>query len=217
MVIILNLFHPIVWLVGHVWSDKAEFSFFAKENRFFMLFQTSTKLTFGLSDVFVVTVIARNTINGVGSLVFPDRILRFGKNMPQSLKRFFCNFNVKAVQNSLDEFRNTMNVRNNRKTSRCFTFIRRLLVVTGNWQLRRKAFVQPFAFKTSETYFLFSAFESSVKTVFVLMLFFDIRKVCRTKISTAKKNYFFVSFNNDRGLSLDDKTKDYVGGSTFVT
>ena len=49
------------------------------------------------------------------------------------------------------------------------------------------------------------------------MLFFDIRKVCRTKISTTKKNYFFVSFNNDRGLGLDDKTKDYVGGSTFVT
>ena len=34
-----------------------------------MLFQTCTKLTFGLSDVFVVTVIARNRINGVGSLL----------------------------------------------------------------------------------------------------------------------------------------------------
>ena len=48
-----------------------------------------------------------------------------------------------------------------------------------------------------------------VKTVFVLMLLFDIVKVCRTKIFT-KKIYFFASFNNDRGLSLDDKTKDYV-------
>ena len=46
-----------------------------------MLFQTSTKLTFGLSDVFVVTVIASN-----GSLLFCDRILWFSKNMPQSLK-----------------------------------------------------------------------------------------------------------------------------------
>ena len=138
---ILNLSHPIVWLVGHVWSDKAEFSFFAKENRFFVLFQTSTKLTFGLSDVFVVTVIARNRINGVGSLFFRDRILRFGKNMPQSLKRFLNNFKVVAVQNSLDGFRNTLNVRNNRRTSRCFPFIRRLLAVTGFWQLRRKAFV----------------------------------------------------------------------------
>ena len=54
-----------------------------------MLFQTCTKLTFGLSDVFVVTVIARNRINGVGSLFFRDRILRFGENMPQSLKRHF--------------------------------------------------------------------------------------------------------------------------------
>ena len=39
-----------------------------KENRFLMLFQTCTKLTFGLSDVFVVTVIVRNRINGVGWL-----------------------------------------------------------------------------------------------------------------------------------------------------
>ena len=25
-----------------------------------------------------------------------------------------------------------------------------------------------------------------------------------------KNKYFFASFNNDRGLSLDNKTKDYV-------
>ena len=41
------------------------------------------------------------------------------------------------------------------------------------------------------------------------MLLFDIGKACRTKIFT-KNKYFFASFNNDRGLSLDDKTKDYV-------
>ena len=52
---------------------------------------------FGLSDVFVVTVIARNRINGVGSLFFRDRNLRFGENMPQSLKRFSSNFNVVAI------------------------------------------------------------------------------------------------------------------------
>ena len=98
MVIILELSHPIVWLVRHVCPDKAEFSFFAKENRFLMLFQTCTKLTFGLSDVFVVTVIA---VTVVGSLFFRDRILRFGENMPQSLKRFLSNFNVVAIQNFL--------------------------------------------------------------------------------------------------------------------
>ena len=75
------------------------------------------KLTFGLSDVFVVTVVARNRINGVSSLFFINRILRFGKNMPQSLKRFLSNFNVVAIQNSLDGFRNTPNVGNNSKTS----------------------------------------------------------------------------------------------------
>ena len=29
-----------------------------------------------------------------------------------------------------------------------------------------------------------------------------------------KNKYFFGSFNNDRGLSLDDKTKDYVHRNT---
>ena len=96
-----------------------------------MLFQTCTKLTFGLSDVFVVTVIARNIINGVGSLLFRNRILRFGKNMPQSLKRFFSNFNVVAIQNSLGGFRNPLNVRNNSNTSRWFPFIRR--AISCNW------------------------------------------------------------------------------------
>ena len=101
-----------------------------------MLFQTCTKLTFGLSDVFVVTVIARNRINGVGSLFFRDRILRFGENMPQSLKRFLSNFNVVAIQNSLDGFRNTLNLRNNSKTSRWFPFIRSAF--SCNWFLRVK-------------------------------------------------------------------------------
>ena len=46
------------------------------------------------------------------------------------------------------------------------------------------------------------------------MLLIDIGKVCRTKIFTKKINYFFASFNNDRVLSLDDKTKDYVDRNT---
>ena len=97
-----------------------------------MLFQTCTKLTFSLSDVFVVTVIARNRINGVGSLFFRDRILS-GENMPQSLKRFLSNLNVVAIQNSLDGFRNTLNVRSNSKTSCWFPFIKR--VTSCNWFL----------------------------------------------------------------------------------
>ena len=31
---------------------------------------------------------------------------------------------------------------------------------------------------------------------------------------SSKNKYFFASFNNDRGLSLDDKTKDYVDRNT---
>ena len=82
------------------------------------------KFTFSLSDVFVVTVITRNRISGVGSLFFNDRILRFGKNLPQSLKRFLSNFNIVGIQNSLDGFHNTLNVGNNNTTSRWFPFIR---------------------------------------------------------------------------------------------
>ena len=45
------------------------------------------------------------------------------------------------------------------------------------------------------------------------MLLFDIGKVCGQKYSP-KNQYFFASFNNDRGLSLNDKTKDYVDRNT---
>ena len=41
------------------------------------------------------------------------------------------------------------------------------------------------------------------------MLLFDIGKVCRTK-----NKYFFASFNNDGGSSLDDKIKYYVDRNT---
>ena len=45
------------------------------------------------------------------------------------------------------------------------------------------------------------------------MLLFDIEKSVRQKYSP-KNKYFFASFNNDRRLSLDDKTKDYVDRNT---
>ena len=74
--------HPNVWLAMHVCPDKAELSFSQKKTTFLMLLQTYTKLTFGLSNVLVITVIARNTINSFGSLFFSGEILSFGKNMP---------------------------------------------------------------------------------------------------------------------------------------
>ena len=45
------------------------------------------------------------------------------------------------------------------------------------------------------------------------MLPFDIEKQVGQKYSP-KNKHFFASFNNDRGLSLDDKTKDYVDRNT---
>ena len=46
---------------------------------------------------------------------------------------FLSNFNVVAIQNFLDGFRNTLNVRNNSKTSRWFPFIKS--VTSCNWFL----------------------------------------------------------------------------------
>ena len=127
VVIILDLSHAIVWLVRHMcWIF-----FFAKEDHFLMLFQMCTKPMFGQSDLLVITVIAWNRINSVGPLFFCDRTLSFSKNMPYSLKRFLSNFNVVAIQNSLDGFCNTPNVRNNSKTSS----------VTGFWSLWKKVLV----------------------------------------------------------------------------
>ena len=60
--------------------------------------------------------------------------------------------------------------------------------------------------------FLQQLYNHSVIVVIVkifVALLFDIEKACRTTIFT-KKKYFFASFNNDRGLSLDNKTKDFV-------
>ena len=45
------------------------------------------------------------------------------------------------------------------------------------------------------------------------MLLFDIEKSVRQKYSP-KNKYFFASFKNDRGLSLDDKTKDHADRNT---
>ena len=119
MVTISDLSHPIVWLVGHVRSDKAEFSFFAKEDRFLMLFQTCTKLTFAVSDILVITFIARNRINSVSSLFFRDRILKFGKNIVAlRSENVLSNLDGVAIQNSLDGFRKTLYVKNNSKTNR---------------------------------------------------------------------------------------------------
>ena len=45
------------------------------------------------------------------------------------------------------------------------------------------------------------------------MLLFDLKKYVGQKYSPNNK-YFFASLNNDRGLSLYDKTKDYADRNT---
>ena len=56
-----------------------------------------------------------------------------------------------------------------------------------------------------------------VKTAFVLMLLFDVKKEKYVGQKYSPKNkYFFASFKNDRGLSLDDKTKDYIDRNAEV-
>ena len=51
--------------------------FFDEENRFFMLFQTYTKLAFGLSDILIITVIVGNRIDSVGFLLQKRKILLY--------------------------------------------------------------------------------------------------------------------------------------------
>ena len=80
--------HPNVWLAMHVCPDKAELSFSQKKTTFLMLLQTYTKLTFGLSNVLVITVIARNTINSFGSLFLVARSLVLAKICPKVGKGF---------------------------------------------------------------------------------------------------------------------------------
>ena len=88
MVIILDSSHPIVWLVRHVCSDKAEFSFLQKKKK--TLFDAlSNVYQTGLSDIPVITVIARNRINSVGSLFFPNKILGFGKKYAPKFEKVF--------------------------------------------------------------------------------------------------------------------------------
>ena len=64
-----------------------------------------------------------------------------------------------AIQNSLDRFRNTLNLGNNSKPVAGSLSSSVLIVVTGFRQLRRNVLVLPFAFRTLEAYFL--SFESS--------------------------------------------------------
>ena len=130
--IILELSPQLYGYLGMCAPIKLNF-LFCKRKLLFDVLSNVYQADVWSSSVFVVTVIARNRINGISLLFFCDRILRFGKNMPQSLRKFLSNFNVVAIQNSLNGFHNTLNVRNNCKTSRWFPFIRS--ATSCNWFL----------------------------------------------------------------------------------
>ena len=56
------------------------------------------------------------------------------------MKRFLSNFNVVAIQNSLDGFCNTLNVRKNSKTSRWFPFIKSVTIYNCFWAVTSLTF-----------------------------------------------------------------------------
>ena len=60
---------------------------------------------------------------------------------------------------------------------------------------------------------IFTVNITRVVWLFVWCYFSTWEKYVGQKYSP-KNKYFFASFNNDRGLSLDDKTKDYVHRNT---
>ena len=57
-----------------------------------MKYRCDTKLTFGLSDIYMFAVFARDGINRITPFLPRCTILRFRENMPQGLKRFLGNF-----------------------------------------------------------------------------------------------------------------------------
>ena len=69
---------------------------FTKKHWFLVLLRMRNKLTFGLSDLYVFAVFARDKINRVRPLLTRYRILRFRDNKPQCLKRLLNNFNLVA-------------------------------------------------------------------------------------------------------------------------
>ena len=107
MKIILDLFHPVLWSVRHVCSDKAEFSFLKKKPLFD-----------ALSNMYQTDV-------------WSVRCIRCHSRCKEQNK--WRRFVVLSLKKSLDEFRNTPNVGNNSKTSCCFPFMRS--VTSCNWFL----------------------------------------------------------------------------------
>ena len=90
-----------------------------------MLFQMCTKLTFGISYILVIAVIAQKRIKSVSvSCSFVIETLGLTIKICPKSEKVLSNINVVAIQNSLHRFRNTVNVRNNSKTSRWFLLIR---------------------------------------------------------------------------------------------
>ena len=70
-----------------------------------MLFQMFTKLTFGLSYILVIAVIAQNRIKSVlVSCSFVIETLGLTIKYSPNLKRFLSNINVVAIQNSLHNY-----------------------------------------------------------------------------------------------------------------
>ena len=122
VVLVSELFHPIVWLVWQAYSDKAEFCFC-----FFLLktvFCVGAPLNEYKTDVWFVRYntrvrsLVRDGINRAGPLLPRYTIFRLRENISQRLKRILSNFNIVACPNFFFYgFRNVTNVRDNRKTS----------------------------------------------------------------------------------------------------
>ena len=111
LVIVLDLSHPIVWLVRHVCSDKTDFPFLQNK----IAFSNVYSLLQSLQGIEWMVSVCCSFVTGS---------LALAKICPEVWKGALSNFNVVAIQNYLDGFRNNLNVRNNSKTSRWFLFIR---------------------------------------------------------------------------------------------
>ena len=126
-----------------------------------MLRKARTKLNFGLSDVYVFAVFARDQISRMSPLLLWYVILRFSENIPVS-ENVLGNFNVEARPNSFYGFPNAKNVRNNRKTMQQSIPRPQGVTPRTNWfatVMKESLWVVNVLFKTLKTYWPSFSFE----------------------------------------------------------
>ena len=79
-------------------------------HRFLVFFKASRKFALGFPDITLVTIFARDRVDGATGLIFRYWIFRFRKQIPDGLVWLLSNFDVMITQNSFDRLRCALDV-----------------------------------------------------------------------------------------------------------